>query len=156
MNSTISCGEAKRKRVAEAQQICHGCGRIPDCQGCMEKFAYFDDIDVLMYVPAVERINRETENRDYLLAKFIHGVQQDVAKELAHFKKVGPKANIRDTVQLAHTLFETVASILQLQHPGVSAEDQAKLNALSLHGIDGMAMITGYCDTEDEGDEEEN
>lgn len=148
--TTISCGEAKRQRVQEHQdERCHRCGRIPDCQGCLENIAYVENVEEMMWVPTAQFIKKQA-NVEFESDKLIQFIQTGTAKEIAHFKAKGPRADIHDTVQLAHMLLEAAAALTSLPHPGVSEEDQRKLNALSQHAVDGMAMVNGYNDDEDE------
>lgn len=144
--ATIGCGEYKRQRVAAAEEerpICHGCGRRPDCQGCMEYFSFIDGVEDKNY----NKQYTELMSKAHCVQQMTTQVHKDVEKELREYD---PNDPIK-VVQLANTLFEAAVVITAMaqQNKQVSSEDRNKIKALNQHGWDGMAMINGYQDDDE-------
>ena len=140
--TTIGCGEHKRQRCAEAS-ICHGCGRVPDCQGCMEFTAFVEGIEDKFYY----RQFVDSENHGNHVQPMIKKMRADVDKELAEFSQ----DNATHAIQLANTLFEAAVALTAMatKSKTITEEEKAKLRALNQHAWDGMAMVNGYDDDEE-------
>ena len=126
-----------RKRKADPA-ICHGCGRRPDCQGCMEYFAF---------VEGVEDKNYNQQSKTHDARRMLQQMRMDLEKEMTEYNP----DRLLTAVQLVNTLFEaaTVITSMGRRSDAVHEDDKTKLNALNQHAWDGMAMINGYAD-EDE------
>jgi hypothetical protein len=125
----------KRKRDSE---ICHGCGRRPDCQGCMEYCAFVDGVQDKDY-------NAQLKTHD--VQHMLRQVRADLEKEMGEYNPDQPIT----AIQLVNTLFEAAAVLTAMgrRSGAVKDDDKTKLGALNQHAWDGMAMINGYADGDD-------
>lgn len=129
--------DRKRQRI-EDPAICHGCGRRPDCQGCMEYFAFVEGVEDKEYNQQLKTLDTQ---------RMLLQIRADLEREMAEYDP----DQISTTAQLVNTLFEAAAVITAMGRRSgtIQEDDRNKLNALNQHAWDGMAMINGYADEDD-------
>ena len=141
--ATIGCGEYKRQRCAEeaANAVCHGCGRVPDCQGCMECFSYIEGIEDKEYHRQYTKLISDGASGSAI----VEMVRKDLDQELSRFNP----ADTTQVIQITNMLFEAAVALTAMgRDEPVASDEDAKLGTLNQHAWDGVAMVNGYDDEE--------
>lgn len=135
---------SKRSRDDPDDPICHGCGRIHVCPGCLEHVSYINGVVDMQYHRKYMRLkDQDVAGR---VRELVTTIRKDLDDQLRQFTPTTQRA-----IQLTNVLMDAATAITAMASDEVKkAEDKEKLFRLNQHAWDGMAMVNGYEDDEQE------